>query len=143
MTRRADFWNFAWQESVTRARAPNRPHLSSSSLPISTGSFSASKAQIHVWHLPPPAFTVVFLWSSVGITVGTLCAGPIGDRFGRQPPVLASLTIFGLASLLSAGAGSLGVLSLSRFFTELGIGGVFASAPRWLAIMPHTGCAPR
>jgi MFS transporter, AAHS family, 4-hydroxybenzoate transporter len=83
---------------------------------------------IHVWHLPPPAFTVAFLWSSVGIMVGALCAGPIGDRFGRRPLVLASLTIFGLASLLSAGAGSLGVLSLLRFFTGVGIGGAFASA---------------
>jgi AAHS family 4-hydroxybenzoate transporter-like MFS transporter len=42
--------------------------------------------------------------------------------------VLASLTIFGIASLLSAVAGSLGTLSLLRFFTGLGIGGGFASA---------------
>src|SRR5580700_9665265 len=71
---------------------------------------------IHVWHLPPPAFTTAFLWSSIGIMVGALSAGPIGDRFGRRPLLIASLAIFGLASLLSAFAGSLGVLSLLRFF---------------------------
>src|SRR3981189_2797640 len=63
-----------------------------------------------VWHLAPPAFTTAFLWSSIGIMVGALSAGPIGDRVGRKPLLLASLTIFGLASLLSAFADSLGML---------------------------------
>jgi MFS transporter, AAHS family, 4-hydroxybenzoate transporter len=83
---------------------------------------------IHAWHLPPSMFTMAFLWSSIGILVGALSAGPIGDRFGRRPLLLASLTIFGLASLLSAAAGSLGMLSLWRFFTGLGIGGGFSGA---------------
>jgi len=83
---------------------------------------------IKAWHLPPPAFTTAFLWSSIGIMVGALSAGPIGDRFGRRPLLLASLTIFGLASLLSAFAGSLFMLSVLRFFTGLGIGGAFPGA---------------
>jgi AAHS family 4-hydroxybenzoate transporter-like MFS transporter len=83
---------------------------------------------IREWHLPPAMFTMVFLWSSVGIMTGALSAGPIGDRFGRRPLLLASLTIFGVASLLSATAGSLGMLALLRFFTGLGIGGGFAGA---------------
>ena len=83
---------------------------------------------IHEWHLPPSAFTMAFLWSSIGIMVGALTAGPIGDRFGRRPLLLASLTIFGIASLLSAVAGSLAMLSVFRFFTGLGIGGGFSGA---------------
>jgi AAHS family 4-hydroxybenzoate transporter-like MFS transporter len=83
---------------------------------------------IHTWHLPPPAFTTAFLWSSVGIMVGALSAGPIGDRAGRRPLLIASLLIFGLASLLSAFAGSLLILSVLRFFTGLGIGGAFPGA---------------
>src|SRR5439155_26040281 len=58
-----------------------------------------------------------FLWSSIGIMVGALSAGPIGDRLGRKPLLLASLLIFGLASLFSAFAGSLFTLSVLRFFT--------------------------
>jgi AAHS family 4-hydroxybenzoate transporter-like MFS transporter len=42
--------------------------------------------------------------------------------------LLTSLTIFGCASLLSATAGSLGMLSFLRFFTGLGIGGGFSGA---------------
>jgi len=83
---------------------------------------------IREWHLPPSAFTVAFLWSSIGIMAGALSAGPIGDRFGRRPLLLASLTIFGIASLLSAGASSLGMLAVLRFFTGLGIGGGFSGA---------------
>jgi MFS transporter, AAHS family, 4-hydroxybenzoate transporter len=83
---------------------------------------------IKAWHLPPPAFTTAFLWSSIGIMMGALSAGPIGDRFGRRPLLLASLSIFGVASLLSAFAGSLGMLSVLRFFTGLGIGGAFPGA---------------
>ncbi len=88
----------------------------------------AAPLLISDWHLPPSTFAMAFLWSSVGIMVGALSAGPIGDRFGRRPLLLASLTIFGIASLLSALAGSLSMLSLLRFFTGIGIGGGFSGA---------------
>jgi MFS transporter, AAHS family, 4-hydroxybenzoate transporter len=83
---------------------------------------------IKVWHLPPAMFTTAFMWSSIGIMVGALSAGPIGDRAGRRPLLLASLTLFGLASLLSAGAASVSVLCVLRFLTGLGIGGGFSGA---------------
>jgi MFS transporter, AAHS family, 4-hydroxybenzoate transporter len=83
---------------------------------------------IHEWHLPPSTFAMAFLWSSIGIMVGALSAGPIGDRFGRRPLLLGSLTLFGIASLLSAVVGTLSVLSLLRFFTGVGIGGGFSGA---------------
>src|SRR5437588_4002739 len=82
----------------------------------------------HLWNLPGPAFTQAFLWSSIGIMVGALSAGPIGDRVGRKPLLLVSLTIFGLASIASGLVGSLGMLSVTRFFTGIGIGAAFPGA---------------
>ncbi|HEX3537045.1 MAG TPA: MFS transporter [Stellaceae bacterium] len=82
----------------------------------------------HLWNLPGPAFTTAFLWSSIGIMVGALSAGPIGDRVGRKPLLLASLTIFGLASIASGLVGSLGALAVTRFFTGIGIGAAFPGA---------------
>jgi AAHS family 4-hydroxybenzoate transporter-like MFS transporter len=80
----------------------------------------------HAWNLPPSAFALAFLWSNLGVMAGALSSGPVGDRFGRKPLLLASIAIFGLASLLSAFTGSLGVLSVLRFFTGLGIAGAFS-----------------
>jgi AAHS family 4-hydroxybenzoate transporter-like MFS transporter len=77
----------------------------------------------HAWNLAGPAFSQAFIASSVGILVGALSSGPIGDRFGRKPLLLASIAILGLASLFSAFATSLGMLSILRFFTGIGIGG--------------------
>jgi AAHS family 4-hydroxybenzoate transporter-like MFS transporter len=79
----------------------------------------------HAWHLAPPAFALAFLWSNLGVMVGALASGPIGDRTGRKPLLLISIAIFGLASLASAFAPSLAVLSGLRFFTGLGIAGGF------------------
>jgi AAHS family 4-hydroxybenzoate transporter-like MFS transporter len=83
---------------------------------------------IHVWHLPPAMFQFAFMWSSIGILAGALSAGPIGDRFGRRPLLLGSLTLFGVASLLTATADSLTMLCIWRCLTGLGIGGGFSGA---------------
>jgi MFS transporter, AAHS family, 4-hydroxybenzoate transporter len=82
----------------------------------------------HAWNLPAPAFALAFLWSSVGVVVGAPLAGPIGDRFGRRPLLLASVAIIGISSLLTAFSGSIATLSLWRFFTGIGLGGAFPSA---------------
>jgi MFS transporter, AAHS family, 4-hydroxybenzoate transporter len=82
----------------------------------------------HLWHLPPTAFTTAFMWSSIGILVGALSAGPIGDRLGRRPLLIGSLTIFGFASLATAFVHSILALNVLRFFTGLGIGGGFPGA---------------
>jgi AAHS family 4-hydroxybenzoate transporter-like MFS transporter len=82
----------------------------------------------HAWNLPGPAFTQAFVWSSVGILVGALSSGPIGDRLGRRPLLLGSVLIYGLASLLTGFVGSLPMLSVMRFLTGVGIGGAFPGA---------------
>jgi MFS transporter, AAHS family, 4-hydroxybenzoate transporter len=56
----------------------------------------------HVWGVAPSAFAVAFLWSNIGVMVGALLAGPIGDRFGRKPLLMMSVALFGIASLASA-----------------------------------------
>ena len=80
----------------------------------------------HIWQLAPSAFALAFLWSNIGVMAGALSAGPIGDRLGRKPLLLISVALFGLASLASAVAPSLGFLAGTRFFTGAGIAGAFA-----------------
>src|SRR5215471_4307954 len=61
----------------------------------------AVPALTHAWNLPGPAFTIAFLWSSIGILVGAISAGTIGDSVGRKPLLIVSLVNFGAASLAS------------------------------------------
>jgi MFS transporter, AAHS family, 4-hydroxybenzoate transporter len=80
----------------------------------------------HAWRVAPSAFALAFLWSNIGVMAGALVAGPIGDRFGRKPLLMVSMTLFGLASLASAASTSLPFLAGTRFFTGAGIAGGFA-----------------
>jgi AAHS family 4-hydroxybenzoate transporter-like MFS transporter len=88
----------------------------------------AAPSLAHAWNVPPAAFASAFVMSSVGIMVGALSAGPLGDRLGRKPVIIAGLLFIGLFSLASAYAGSLLILTVLRFFTGIGIG----------ALMPAT-----
>jgi MFS transporter, AAHS family, 4-hydroxybenzoate transporter len=80
----------------------------------------------HAWRVAPSAFALAFLWSNIGVMAGALVAGPIGDRFGRKPLLMISMSLFGIASLASAASTSLPFLAGTRFFTGAGIAGGFA-----------------
>src|SRR6201987_29815 len=58
---------------------------------------SLSKA----WGVAPAQFTVPFVMSSVGILVGAMASGPLGDRLGRKPLLVWSTAFIGLFSVLS------------------------------------------
>jgi AAHS family 4-hydroxybenzoate transporter-like MFS transporter len=88
----------------------------------------ATPSLTHAWQVAPSAFALAFLWSNLGVLLGAVVAGPIGDRLGRKPLLLLSLTLFGLASMASAASPNLGFLAGTRFFTGVGIAGGFAGA---------------
>jgi len=55
-----------------------------------------------------------------GFAISQLLYGPLSDRFGRKPVILAGLGIFLLASVFCALAWSLEVLLIGRFLQALG-----------------------
>jgi AAHS family 4-hydroxybenzoate transporter-like MFS transporter len=75
----------------------------------------AAPALSQAWHLPGAAFANTFVMSSVGIMVGALASGPIGDR-------LASLVLLMVSSLACVHATTVPMLATLRFVTGLGIG---------------------
>jgi len=58
----------------------------------------------------------------VGMTVGSLITGFVGDKFGRRFTYQINLLIFGLASLAAAFAQDMSQLNACRFVQGLGLG---------------------
>jgi len=84
----------------------------------------------------------------VGMTIGSLVTGFVGDRFGRRFTYQINLLVFGLASLAAAFAQDMTELIACRFVQGLGLGAEIvvgystltefvppASRGRWLAFM--------
>ena len=84
----------------------------------------AVPALIRVWHQPGAAFANTFVMSSVGIMIGALASGPLGDRIGRKPVMIGALAILGVTSLACTQAGTISELVAYRLFTGMGIGAV-------------------
>src|SRR5215471_10692562 len=84
----------------------------------------------------------------LGMTIGALVTGFLGDRYGRRFTYQFNLMIFGLASLAAAFAPDMTTLNLLRFVMGLGLGAEIVvgystltefvppvSRGRWLAFM--------
>ncbi len=75
------------------------------------------------WHLRPVAFTTALTAGSVGLFLGSLLCGWLGDKIGRRPVLMGCVAMFGLMSLLTAMVTTIPWLTVTRFLTGLGIGG--------------------
>ena len=63
-----------------------------------------------------------------GFAVGQIFYGPVSDRFGRRPILLAALVVYGLASIGCAAAQSIDGLIVLRFLQALGGAGAIVLA---------------
>jgi AAHS family benzoate transporter-like MFS transporter len=64
----------------------------------------------------------------VGMLVGALSAGVLGDRLGRQPVLAVSVSLFLLGAVCAALAGGAAGLGGARLLAGLGVGGAVSSA---------------
>src|SRR5947209_5563198 len=85
-------------------------HMIVPALPILVAAFGDSPARVQL---------VLSLYLG-GIAGGQLVYGPLSDRFGRRPVLLAGLTMFLLGTLLCGAAPTLGWLILGRVLQALG-----------------------
>jgi DHA1 family bicyclomycin/chloramphenicol resistance-like MFS transporter len=64
----------------------------------------------------------------LGFAVGQLLYGPLSDRRGRRPVLLASIAIYCVASLICTFAPSVGILIAARFLQAIGAAGAIVLA---------------
>lgn len=80
------------------------------------------------WSATPAQLAPLFGAGLFGLMLGAFAFGPLADRFGRKTILIFSVLFFGLASLASSFAGSIGTLTMLRFVTGLGLGGAMPNA---------------
>ena len=85
-------------------------------------------ALTQAWHLSKGALTPVFSWGIIGVATGAVLSGPLTDRFGRRPTMLATVIWFSLLTLAVTQARDLTDLTVLRFLAGLGLGGLVPMA---------------
>jgi AAHS family 4-hydroxybenzoate transporter-like MFS transporter len=113
----------------------------------------ATPALIEAWHVSAPQFTTAVTMGAIGMLLGSLCAGALGDRIGRKPVLIGCVAMFGALSILTAYCGNVNSLTALRFLACLGLGGGVPvtvalatdhaphKSPRRLVIMISSGLA--
>lgn len=80
------------------------------------------------WGASAAALTPLMMAGLIGLMVGSFAFGPLSDRVGRRPVLIATTALFGLMCLLSGLSTSLEMLIALRFLTGLGLGGAMPNA---------------
>ncbi len=100
----------------------------------------AIPALVQDWGLPREAFASIAAIGLVGLTIGAVIGGMLGDRFGRRSTMIASTAVFGIATIAQAWASSPGELAAMRFVDGIGIG---AMIPNGAALIAEFTPRPR
>lgn len=80
------------------------------------------------WSLSPAQLNPILVAALIGLMLGALVSGPLGDRYGRKRLLLGAVTWFGVWGLIAATSHSVESLTLFRFLAGLGLGGAMPNA---------------
>ncbi|WP_343046796.1 MFS transporter [Sphingomonas chungangi] len=93
----------------------------------------AAPALLKEWGIAKSALGNVFALGFVGMGVGTLLSGWIGDRYGRRWALLIGVFVFGVATLASGHAASVAQIAMFKTVAGIGLGGVPGTAAAMIA----------
>lgn len=79
----------------------------------------------NLWHLDASSIGILGACSTVGVVIGTACAGFLTDRYGRKRILLCGVFIFTFFTLIGSLIANLWWIVAMRFIAGLGAGAVF------------------
>ncbi len=97
--------------------------------PMSTDMYVPSLPDIgRALHAPTAQVQLTISSYLLGFAAGQILYGPISDRFGRKPVLLAALALYGIASVICAATQSIEALIAARAVQALGGAGAIVLA---------------
>lgn len=85
------------------------------------------------WGIDRAALGFVLSMELIGMAIGSVVLGGVADAIGRRPTILGCLGVMAVGMYLASTAGGVEILSVYRFVTGLGIGGVLAATNAMVA----------
>lgn len=95
-------------------------------------------AILAAFNLPAGSLAPILTAGIVGMTLGAMTLGMVGDRIGRRPTIMLSMAIFGFSTLATAWSTDTNHILVLRFIAGLGMGGC---TPVLLALASEYGPA--
>src|SRR5215471_974587 len=87
--------------------------------------------------LSPIDLAILFGAYALGLVPGLLFGGPLSDRRGRRPVVLASSSLALLGTLLLSAAAGFSMLLAGRLVVGAGCGAAFSAGTAWVQDLAH------
>src|SRR5690606_4772571 len=81
----------------------------------------------HIGQLSPAIAGTLGSYALIGVMIGALTAGALGDRLGRRKVMLIAIAWFSIGMALTALATSITMFGFLRFLTGLGVGMIIAT----------------
>lgn len=81
----------------------------------------------HIGQLSPAVGGTLGSYAMIGVMIGALSAGAVGDRLGRRKVMITAIVWFSLGMAATAMASSIFMFGLLRFVTGLGVGMIVAT----------------
>ncbi len=93
----------------------------------------AAPSIMQEWGIGKSRLGDVFALAFVGMAIGTLAAGSMGDRFGRRGALLAGVALFGIATLATGFSTAFWQVAVLKVIAGIGLGGVPGTASAMIA----------
>ncbi len=85
------------------------------------------------WGVDRATLGIVLSMELLGMAAGSVLIGNVADRIGRRPTILSCLVVMALGMYAAMHADSVKTLSVVRFLTGIGIGGMLSSTSAMVA----------